>query len=64
MTKKEHLTLIRQGIDIWNKWRDENPAVIPDFSGTLSHFWYHMEAEYRGNKVKWGTDFFSLMSLT
>jgi uncharacterized protein YjbI with pentapeptide repeats len=59
MTNKEHLTLIRQGIDIWNKWRDENPAVIPDFSGTLSHFWYHMEAECRGNKVKWGTDFFS-----
>jgi uncharacterized protein YjbI with pentapeptide repeats len=28
----EHLTLIQQGVDVWNAWRAEEPAVRPDLS--------------------------------
>jgi hypothetical protein len=26
----EHVTLLRRGTAIWNKWREQNPGVIPD----------------------------------
>jgi uncharacterized protein YjbI with pentapeptide repeats len=28
---QEHLTLLRQGSMIWNKWREQHPDQIPDF---------------------------------
>ncbi|MFC1961040.1 pentapeptide repeat-containing protein [Chloroflexota bacterium] len=32
MANEEHLAILRQGVDEWNKWRDENPDVIPDLN--------------------------------
>ncbi|MBE9211067.1 pentapeptide repeat-containing protein [Nostoc sp. LEGE 06077] len=32
MAKKEHLDLLKQGADIWNLWRKQNPNIIPDLS--------------------------------
>jgi uncharacterized protein YjbI with pentapeptide repeats len=33
MADKEHLKILRQGVDAWNKWRRENPEVLhPDVS--------------------------------
>ncbi len=29
----EHLAILRQGVGIWNKWRADNPTIIPDLSG-------------------------------
>lgn len=31
MPNQEHLALLRQGVNIWNQWRKENPKVRPDF---------------------------------
>jgi uncharacterized protein YjbI with pentapeptide repeats len=31
MANKEHVTLLKQGTDRWNAWRDENPDIRPDF---------------------------------
>lgn len=31
MVNEEHLAILRQGVDIWNQWRKENPEVRPDF---------------------------------
>lgn len=29
----EHLSILNQGIFVWNQWRDERPEVMPDLSG-------------------------------
>ena len=32
MANEEHLKILTQGVEAWNKWRQANPAVGPDFS--------------------------------
>ena len=33
MANPEHLKILKQGVTAWNKWRKENPGVIPDLTG-------------------------------
>jgi uncharacterized protein YjbI with pentapeptide repeats len=30
---EEHLKIIRQGVEIWNEWRQRNPGLTPNLSG-------------------------------
>lgn len=32
MANEEHLALLKQGIEAWNKWRDENPEIRPNLN--------------------------------
>ena len=32
MANKEHMDIILQGVQIWNKWREEYPGIDPDLS--------------------------------
>lgn len=32
MTNPEHFEIIKQGVAVWNKWKEENPKVEPDLS--------------------------------
>ena len=32
MANDEHVALLKQGVDAWNAWRDENPDIRPDLS--------------------------------
>jgi uncharacterized protein YjbI with pentapeptide repeats len=32
MANEEHLAILKQGVGVWNKWRDEHSGVIPDLS--------------------------------
>lgn len=32
MANGEHLSILEQGIDVWNKWRNNNLHIRPDFS--------------------------------
>lgn len=34
MANDEHLAILTQGVEVWNKWREENPDIIPDLSET------------------------------
>jgi pentapeptide repeat protein len=32
MANQEHLDILKQGVDVWNKWRKEHPEIQPDLS--------------------------------
>ena len=32
MANPKHVEILKQGVDVWNKWREENPQIIPDLS--------------------------------
>jgi hypothetical protein len=32
MANPEHLKILKQGVDVWNQWRDDSPLIIPDLS--------------------------------
>jgi uncharacterized protein YjbI with pentapeptide repeats len=33
MANKEHLKILKQGMEIWNRWRVDHPETKPDLSG-------------------------------
>jgi uncharacterized protein YjbI with pentapeptide repeats len=33
MANRQHLALIKQEVDAWNKWREENPKLVPNLRG-------------------------------
>ena len=33
MANEEHVKILKQGFEVWNKWRKENRGVSPDLSG-------------------------------
>jgi hypothetical protein len=33
MANEEHLKILKQGVEAWNRWRKENPDTAPDLSG-------------------------------
>ena len=33
MADEKQLEILKQGIGVWNKWRDDNPDVVIDLSG-------------------------------
>ena len=30
MANQKHLDILKQGVDVWNKWRKDNPEVRPE----------------------------------
>jgi hypothetical protein len=35
MADKEHLSILYQGVPVWNTWRQSDWAVAPDLSGAV-----------------------------
>lgn len=35
MANPEHMAILKQGVDVWNNWREDNPAIIPDLSSLV-----------------------------
>ena len=33
MANKEHIAILKKGVDAWNEWRIKNPDIRPDLSG-------------------------------
>ncbi|MCW3107098.1 MAG: pentapeptide repeat-containing protein [Segetibacter sp.] len=34
MADFKHLDILKQGVNTWNKWRKDNPEIIPDLSSS------------------------------
>lgn len=32
MANPEHLKILKQGVAVWNEWRQDNPQIRPDLS--------------------------------
>ena len=30
MANEEHLKILKQGVEVWNKWRNANPEIKPN----------------------------------
>ena len=41
MSDLQHLDLLKQGVFIWNQWRQEHPEVLPDLNGA-DLAWAHL----------------------
>ena len=37
MANPEHLEILKQGVEQWNKWRNEHPDVTPDLNEANLH---------------------------
>ena len=37
MANPEHVEILKQGVEVWNRWREKNPKVKPDLSGADLH---------------------------
>ena len=35
MANEEHLAILKQGVEAWNKWREENPDIVPDLKSAV-----------------------------
>jgi uncharacterized protein YjbI with pentapeptide repeats len=33
MANQEHLDILKQGVEVWNGWREQHPDIEPDFTG-------------------------------
>ncbi len=33
MANEEHFKILKQGVEVWNEWREKNPQRTPDLSG-------------------------------
>ena len=37
MANPEHLDILKQGVEVWNKWREENDGIIVDLTGAKTN---------------------------
>lgn len=37
MANEEHIHILKQGVAVWNKWRNDNPEIKPDLSKVSLH---------------------------
>ena len=43
MANRKHLDILKQGVSVWNAWREENPDVRPDLN----------RAKLKGANLRW-----------
>jgi hypothetical protein len=37
MANQEHLDILKQGLEVWNQWRNEHTEIVPDLNGVDLH---------------------------
>ncbi|MBW4488576.1 MAG: pentapeptide repeat-containing protein [Trichocoleus desertorum ATA4-8-CV12] len=54
--KEKYLSLLRQGVEVWNRWREENPNVNPDLGG-VSFSGINLDGFDFHNTILWNSNF-------
>lgn len=52
MANREHVKLLKQGVAIWNSWRQENPGISPNLIGTNLSYAHLNGANLRGADLR------------
>jgi hypothetical protein len=53
MAIPQHLEILKQGVQTWNRWRDENPGNEPDLAGAKLSAADLKEANLRETDLRW-----------
>jgi hypothetical protein len=53
MVNPEHVEILAEGVPAWNKWRQENPVVIPDLSVAHLMVWDLERADLHRTNLTW-----------
>ncbi|MGL5831870.1 MAG: pentapeptide repeat-containing protein [Waterburya sp.] len=56
MANPEHLAILKQGVEVWNKWREDNPAIKPNLRGAKLRDKLLEGANFSGADIR-STDF-------
>jgi hypothetical protein len=48
MADEDHVALLKQGVEVWNAWRKENPGIEPDLSSADFSNMYLNDANLKG----------------
>lgn len=56
MANPEHLAILKQGVEVWNKWREENPEIRPELMDADLRKMVLIEVNFGGVNLN-GTDF-------
>jgi uncharacterized protein YjbI with pentapeptide repeats len=56
MANSEHLTILKQGVEVWNRWREDNPQIKPDLRGAKLRDQHLEEGNFSRTDIR-GTDF-------
>ena len=51
MAKQQHLDILKQGVEVWNRWRKENPETPPDLSHAILFGENLSKADFRMAKL-------------
>jgi uncharacterized protein YjbI with pentapeptide repeats len=57
MANLKHLNILKQGVDVWNKWRDDHRDVVPDLVGAYLVNSNLVNADLADTNLK-GADFY------
>ena len=52
MANEEHLNQLKQGVEVWNQWREENSEIVPDLSNVYLNEAYLNEANLSGADLR------------
>ena len=53
MANEEHIALLRQGVNVWNAWREKKPSIRPDLRGANLREANLTEALLTGADLRW-----------
>jgi uncharacterized protein YjbI with pentapeptide repeats len=52
MANRHHLDILAEGVGIWNRWREENPQIVPDLSDVEIFETSLSEADFHAANLK------------